>query len=73
MSPDRDGDTVMDAATTGEVANAAVVAVGELPAPRPEVLARVLEGLRDLPAAPPEPRAAPSGDAPAMPLPRRRS
>jgi hypothetical protein len=67
----------MDAATTGEVASsvaadAAVVAVGGVPAPRPEVLARVLEGLRDLPAAAPEPRAS-SGDGPAMPLPRRRS
>ncbi|MDD7937654.1 hypothetical protein PHK61_04370 [Actinomycetospora lutea] len=74
MIPDRDGDTVRDAAATGEVANeAARVATGAVPAPRPEVLARVLHGLRDLPAAPPGPRAGPAGDEPALPLPRRRS
>lgn len=71
----------MDAPATGEVASdveslgrrAAAVAIGGVPAPRPEVLARVLDGLRDLPAAPPAPRAEGAGDAPAMPLPRRRS
>ncbi|MEJ2865011.1 hypothetical protein [Actinomycetospora flava] len=73
MTPDRDGDTVMDAVDVVEVASAAAeVAVGDVPAPRPEVLARVLEGLRDLPAVAPEPRA-PSGSASDMPLPRRRS
>ncbi|GAA4903880.1 hypothetical protein EV188_10483 [Actinomycetospora succinea] len=68
----------MDAPGADEVASdvvteAAAVAVGDVPAPRPEVLARVLDGLRDLPAERPGRRAAATGDAPAMPLPRRRS
>lgn len=61
----------MDADEVAEVARE--VAVGDLPAPRPEVLARVLDGLRDLPAVAPRPRTGAAGDAPAMPLPRRRS
>lgn len=84
MTPERDGDTVMDAPDGAEVASpvadsvvtvAADVAVGALPAPRPEVLARVLDGLRDLPDARPS-ASSPSGAAgraEAMPLPRRRS
>jgi hypothetical protein len=67
-----DGETV-DAVMEAGV-EAALVA-GPVPAPRPEVLARVLDGLRDLPAARRAPReAADAGsDDPVMPLPRRRS
>lgn len=64
----------MDAADASEVArSAARVAAGEVPAPRPEVLARVLAGLRELPDAAPGPRADPGGGASSLPLPRRRS
>jgi len=51
------------------------VALGPVPAPRPELLERVLEGLRDLPAAAPPTRDGTSdeGGHPALPLPRRRS
>jgi hypothetical protein len=56
-------------------AREAAIAAAPVPTPRPEVLARVLDGLRDLPAA----RRAPRGDGAgsvddrAMPLPRRRT
>ena len=51
------------------------MALGPVPAPRPELLERVLEGLRDLPAAVPPPRDGASGEGedPGLPLPRRRS
>lgn len=51
------------------------MALGPVPAPRPELLERVLEGLRDLPAAVHPPRDGTSGDGgdPGLPLPRRRS
>ncbi|GAA4863896.1 hypothetical protein [Actinomycetospora straminea] len=55
---------------------AAEVAVGPVPSPRPEVLARVLDGLRELPAARRAPRddREDAGAGPTtMPLPRRRS
>lgn len=64
--------------TPADLADAArevALAAGPVPAPRPEVLTRVLDGLRDLPAARRAPRddAGAAGDAPATPLPRRRS
>jgi hypothetical protein len=57
------------------LAREAAAAAGPVPTPRPEVLARVLDGLRDLPAVT---REAPRGDGEArgerpLPLPRRRS
>ncbi|MEJ2887809.1 hypothetical protein [Actinomycetospora aeridis] len=76
MTPDRDdGDSALDVREVGEVAReAADVALGSVPAPRPEVLARVLDGLRDLPAARPAPADVPGdGAGNALPLPRRRS
>ncbi|GLZ46851.1 hypothetical protein Acsp06_30360 [Actinomycetospora sp. NBRC 106375] len=71
MTPDRE--PVLDPVDTAQ--DAAAVAVGPVPAPRPEVLARVLEGLRDLPAArrPVRGTADGSGGDTALPFPRRRS
>lgn len=69
MTPDRDpGEAVLER-------DAARVAAGPLPTPRPEVLARVLEGLRELPtvARPTRDGASDDGDDPGLPLPRRRS
>jgi hypothetical protein len=81
VTPDREpGDTVLgrDADTGTDLARAAreaALAAGPVPAPRPEVLERVLHGLRDLPAARRAPRddATGTGADPAMPLPRRRT
>lgn len=59
----------VETSTTASVA-------GSVPAPRPEVLVRVLDGLRGLPAAQRAPHEPADGavDAPAMPpLPRRRT
>lgn len=52
-----------------------VDAVRRVPAPRPEVLARVLEGLRELPPVVAGDRAGADvhGSGAALPLPRRRS
>jgi len=79
------GDTVLGAesiagpgpaARRHDLAREAAAAAGPVPTPRPEVLARVLDGLRGLPAVAPEPRSGgdrgPGGDT-ALPLPRRRS
>ena len=69
VTPDRDtGDAVLER-------EAARVALGPVPAPRPELLERVLEGLRDLPPAVHPPRDGTSGEGgdPGLPLPRRRS
>ncbi|MDD7966879.1 hypothetical protein [Actinomycetospora lemnae] len=85
MTPDRDaGESVLDppgtplaepAEPAGLSGLAAEVAVGPVPRPRPEVLARVLDGLRELPAArrPPRDGRDDADAGPAMPLPRRRS
>lgn len=85
MTPDRDaGESVLDPPGTplaepadlaGLSGLAAEVAVGPVPSPRPEVLARVLDGLRELPAArrPPRDGRDDADAGPAMPLPRRRS
>jgi len=74
------GETVLDREGVGPLdpdalAREAAAAARPLPAPRPEILARVLDGLRDLPAVT---RDAPRGDGEAdgeraLPLPRRRS
>jgi hypothetical protein len=68
VTPDRES-------TDAVLEREAALVAGPVPAPRPEVLARVLDGLRDLPAArrPPRDTAAAGADDPAMPLPRRRS
>jgi hypothetical protein len=69
VTPDREStDAVLER-------DAASRAAGPVPAPRPEILARVLDGLRDLPAARRPPRETPGDVAedPALPLPRRRS
>lgn len=74
MTPDRDtGDAVLERAV--QEREAARVALGPVPAPRPELLERVLEGLRDLPPAVHPPRDGTSGEGggPGLPLPRRRS
>jgi hypothetical protein len=85
VTPDHEhGETVLDREGVGEVpapldldalAREAAVAAGPVPAPRPEILARVLDGLRDLPAGT---REAPRGEGEAggevpLPLPRRRT
>jgi hypothetical protein len=73
VTPDREpADAVLE---RNAVTEAAALVAGAVPAPRPEVLARVLDGLRDLPAArraPREPVDA-GADDPGLPLPRRRS
>jgi hypothetical protein len=63
-----------DLITRQALQEAALVA-GPVPAPRPEVLSRVLEGLRDLPAVRPAGRETDTGGTgdTVMPLPRRRS
>lgn len=74
MTPDRDtGDAVLERAV--RESEAARVALGPVPAPRPELLERVLEGLRDLPEAVHPPRDGTSDESgdPGLPLPRRRS
>ncbi|PVZ04274.1 hypothetical protein [Actinomycetospora cinnamomea] len=88
MTLDREpGDTALDPEAVAREAAAArevLEALGALedadpvPAPRPEVLTRVLEGLRDLPAvtrdaARPAGRDDGPGGGPALPLPRRRT
>ncbi|MDF2979998.1 MAG: hypothetical protein K0S40_4726 [Actinomycetospora sp.] len=80
MTPDHEhGETVLDREGEGPdldaLAREAAAAAGPVPAPRPEVLARVLDGLRDLPTVT---RDAPRGDGGAggerpLPLPRRRT
>ena len=82
MTPDREpGEVVLDRDATPlgtertRAAREAALAAGPVPAPRPEVLARVLEGLRGLPAAtrPTDDGAPDAGGDPGLPLPRRRS
>jgi len=84
VTPDHEhGETVLDREGVEKgvgpldpdaLAREAAAAAGPVPAPRPEILARVLDGLRDLPAAT---RDAPRGGGEAggersLPLPRRR-
>jgi hypothetical protein len=74
VTPDRDtGDAVLERAVLER--EAARVALGPVPAPRPELLERVLEGLRDLPAPvhPTRDGTSDEGGAAGLPLPRRRS
>lgn len=86
MTPDREPrDTVLEPDDLGAdghdaTAREAAAAAGPLPEPRPELLARVLDGLRDLPAVGRVPgdggggeQGGEQGGEHALPLPRRRS
>ena len=75
---DREVEEAVAVADAGDAVlerEAARVALGPVPAPRPELLERVLEGLRDLPTAVPFARDDTTGEGgdPGLPLPRRRS